>query len=93
MPKLIKADGTTKKISPANGSSFQLKELYGLLECRTIELVDLSGGKMMIIDEEGKLSQKKPNRTATDIAHKNNSIFSSDFIAGHAILCKHNHLK
>jgi hypothetical protein len=48
------SDEPTREVQPKNGENFKLAELYELLDCQTIELVHLSSGKLMVIDEEGK---------------------------------------
>ncbi len=78
-------------IDPANGSDFQLEELYRILECRTIEIVPLRHSqRIMIIDEEGKLGREpKPyNNAASLIAKLEHSIQDDDCIVGHALVCR-----
>jgi len=41
-------------VSPHNGRSFQLAELYKLLDCQTIDVVRLTPELILIIDDEGK---------------------------------------
>ncbi|MCC3152788.1 DUF3846 domain-containing protein [Hymenobacter sp. BT770] len=41
-------------VSPANGKSFKLAELYQLLDCQTVDVVRLSPELILIIDDEGK---------------------------------------
>ena len=66
MALFIKATGETKEIAPENGKDFKLEELTRLIDCRFIEYVTLSDGRIMILDEEGKLSEEhNVNITAT----------------------------
>ena len=51
-----------------------------------IEVVYLNKESMMIIDEEGKLKDKPVNKEATDLAHKHEAIFNTDYIAGDAMV-------
>ena len=51
-----------------------------------IEVVYLNKESMMIIDEEGKIKDKPINKEATDIAHKHQAIFNTDYIAGDAMI-------
>lgn len=56
MATLIKSDGQTLRVKPKNGKNFRLAELRELLNCYFVELVHLADGRIMIIDEKGKLS-------------------------------------
>lgn len=47
-----------------------------------IEVVTLSDGNLMIIDEEGKLKHKEPNHVATERAFP----FGGDTIVGEAVV-------
>ena len=64
--KLYKADGTILEVVPANGTDFQLDELQSMVD-GYIEIVPASNGKIMVIDEEGKLKGKPVNDAATII--------------------------
>jgi Domain of unknown function (DUF3846) len=74
---------TQESISPENGTDFQLEEMYSLLECEMIEIVYPRDypWKILIIDEEGKLTGKQVNIPATQI------FGYDDVIVGSAILC------
>ena len=64
--QLIKPDGETTEIQPANGNDFSIQECYQLIKCRMVEIVELSDGRIMILDEEGKLKDKiEKNEKAT----------------------------
>ena len=80
------------EVKPENDKTFQLKELYKLLMCDTIEVVYLNQNEIMIIDENGKLLGKPLNDTATHIYRKNIKN-TRDFIVGHALVCNTNQLK
>ena len=81
--QLIAIDGTTTEISPAHGHHFKLQELYFLLGCRYIEIAHLDDGRLMIIDEEGKLKAgHRINQKATDMYRP-----SVDYIVGRALVC------
>jgi hypothetical protein len=56
MALLIKSTGETVNVLPENGKDFQLEELYRLLSCLCIDTLPLADGRVMIIDDEGKLS-------------------------------------
>jgi len=92
MATLIKVDGTTEEVTPANGESFTLKELQTLVG-GYIQMVDLAWLKKhgrldpeidasyMIVDEEGKLKNLLVNEVATKL------IAGRDIIVGRALLC------
>ena len=94
---LVKADGTTTSIRPKNGTDFQLKELYDLLGCKLIEIARSQSvaqiGRankdyILIIDEEGKFSNKRVNVLATEWYSN-----TFDIIVGDVILCHKDMLK
>ena len=77
---------------PENGTNFTLKELYKKLDCKLIEVVRLKDDWIMIIDEEGKINEKKINDIGTSYFRKTNP-YVQDFIVGDVILCPSNLLK
>lgn len=87
--KLLFTDGREIEIEPMNGRSFELQEMYEILKCDKIEIVDLRGSEdILVIDEEGKFnSENQINWAATRIARKNYGIIPTDVIVGSAILC------
>ena len=60
----------------------QLQELVG----GYIETVALPGERCMVINENGKDGPHMINHTATAIAHEEEAIMSSDYIAGVAVI-------
>lgn len=60
MATLIPADKNIpiREVEPANGTDFQLTELYTLLNCRTIDIIQLSDKHLMVLDDEGRLAKK-----------------------------------
>lgn len=56
--QLIKPDGEITEIKPENGNDFSIQECYKLIKCRMVEIVELSDGRIMILDEEGKLKDE-----------------------------------
>lgn len=75
-----------KPFPPANGRSFTLAECQNAVG-GLIEVVNLKGGDILIINEEGKLIEAAYNPVATRRAVKDSAIFPHDYIAGDAILC------
>lgn len=64
MAQIIRADGTWTNLQPANGTDFQLKEAQTIVGGR-VELVHLFDGRIMLINEEGKLEGLPLNVEAT----------------------------
>lgn len=64
--KLYKTDGTILEVVPANGTDFQLKELQKIVG-GYVEIIPVLNGKIMALDEEGKLKGKPVNDDATMI--------------------------
>jgi len=53
---LIEENGDIHEVTPKDlQNGFQLKELYAMLECDIIEVVELANGNIMICNEESKL--------------------------------------
>ena len=63
MATLIKTDGTVTTVEPRNGKSFCLEELQHAVG-GYIEAVYLPDGKVMIVNEEGKLDGLPQNIAA-----------------------------
>ncbi len=61
----IETSGKVSRLAPANGKDFKLKELYALLECDLVEVVQMPGNCIMIVDENGFANEKKFNAKAT----------------------------
>ena len=50
-----------------------------------IEIINLEDGEMLLIDEEGKNKNLSINSIATEMAHKAEAIYPSDYISGNVI--------
>lgn len=61
---LVKNTGTIREIKPMNGSDYSLQELQHYVG-GNIETIELGTDKLLIVDEEGKIKNKLPNRMAT----------------------------
>ena len=44
-----------------------LLDIYRLIGCELVDVVNLRDGRMMLVDDEGLLAQKPTNRKATEI--------------------------
>lgn len=89
---LMKADqllNMAEEITPEDGKSFKLPELYRMLDCSMIEVLRLEfPARWLIFDEEGNLMQKPVNIAATVLSR----LFPHNVIVGHAIICPHSFL-
>jgi len=88
---LFKTGGMILEIEPLNQKDFTLSECYNFLKCELIEVVNLSDGRIMIIDEEGKLKPNEINRRATILYQRDRQ--TNDMIVGDAIVCSSKLLK
>ena len=79
---LIRANGTTKKVTPKKGSHFNLNELQGYVD-GNIEMTETKDGKYLIVNEEGLLKNLPVNYKATGL-YKYGEI---NIIVGDVIVC------
>ncbi len=79
--KILKPDGTMVDCSPA-GEYFTLEELQAAMDGGWVENINLAGGFVMIIDEEGKLKELPPNNLATELVGA-----PGVSIVGNALVC------
>ena len=86
---LAKCTGTLQPIRPMNGGSYTLTEMQHYVG-GYIETVSLGSGKVLIVDEEGKLKGKLPNRIATGWLQVEGI---NDWVAGDAMLIDRKHIK
>lgn len=84
MAILLQPNGDVKEVRPAN-KKFTLTELYDLIGCTIVEVVHMTDGRLMWIDEEGKLKGAAFNAAATTLARSSISMF--DVIVGTAVIC------
>lgn len=84
MATLYKTDGTEAEVTPKNGKDFKLAELNEFVE-GFIEIVRLRGGKILVINEEGKLEGLKLNAKATELYQQAHG--PVDVIVGNALYC------
>jgi hypothetical protein len=82
---LITTDGNEKKVTINTfDEARQLVCNFGYNS--PVEIIVLSDGTFIVIDEEGKLKNLQINELATEIAHNSNSIYPSDYIVGDVLL-------
>lgn len=81
---LYKSDGEIVPVLPKNGVSFTLKEL-SLFVRGYIQVLSLKDGRLMVLNEEGKLyKNNKVNTTATNLAK--DILFQGDLIVGDVLV-------
>lgn len=86
---LAKRTGTLQPIRPMNGESYTLTEMQHYVG-GYIETVNVGNGKVLVVDEEGKLKGKLPNRIATGWLQEEGI---HDGVAGDAMLIDRKHIK
>lgn len=84
MAKIIKTSGEMVGVEPENGKYFGLEELHSFVD-GYIELLYLSDGRLMVVNEEGKLRKQPYNPVA--------SSFAGQHIVGNVLLCEKNLIK
>lgn len=82
----ISTAGEIKEISPANGKDFKLAEEQKIVS-EYVEVVHITKHIIAIVDEEGKIKGREPNRLATIIANSAYGIMQGDYLAGDVIIC------
>ena len=82
-------------VSPQNGRSFKLAELYQLLDCQIVDVIRLSPELILIIDDEGKFRNPAYlNLLATYLWYQHQpEARGQDSIVGRAILCRDKQFK
>ena len=66
-------------VEPENGKTFSLKEMQKIVD-GYIEVVGLRDGRIMVLNEEGKLKGMKLNEGATQM-------FGFDWVVGPVLVC------
>ena len=79
---LMRVDGTSTPVTPKNGVSYGLEELYKMLGCSMVQVVYTVADKNLILicDEEGLFV---PNPTVNSAA----SILAGQPIVGNVLAC------
>jgi hypothetical protein len=94
MATLIDADGTEKQVFPRNPKrGFDLKQLYELIDCTTVEMITLRDGRTMWMDEDGKYNEALTlNGKATQLFHGAGGM-PDDFVVGKVLVCSKGEVK
>jgi hypothetical protein len=86
MATLIGEDGSARDLRPADvRRGFTLPELYVALQCDVVEAVRLNNGRILVIDENGKLVGRPVNELATLLTR--GVLQPHDVVVGPALLC------
>lgn len=64
---VIKPSGEIIEAEPKNGKDFQLEEMYELVGCDTIDMVELADGRWMVVDDDGRLKKLPVNQKASEL--------------------------
>ena len=78
MATLLYADGRKETVKPSNGKTFELEELQGFVH-GYIEIVNVSEGRLLVVDDEGLFKPLSLNPNASAVAEM--------LIVGDALLC------
>lgn len=83
--ELLRVDGTRTPITPKNGVNFQFTgEAYDLIGTDMIEVVSTRDGRLLLIDENGKLRDDATVNKAATALYQYGHL---DPIMGNAIVC------
>lgn len=74
-------------IEPQNGTDYQLSELQGYVE-GLIEIVPLTDGEIMVVNEEGYINDLPLNPLATAIFQQ--ATGNDGYIFGNVVICRDN---
>lgn len=98
MAKIYKTTGEVVEVSPKNGTDFSLEEMQAIVEHKVngvsyhyIEIIYLPDGKLMVINEEGKLIDAPINRKATEIFM--DAFGEVDVVLGDVLVCDESEVK
>jgi hypothetical protein len=88
MATLIPVEGPPVSVEARDSDhGFTLAEVYELLGCDLVEVVRLPAGRLLLIDEMGKLRPApQVNERATNIGRWG-GLAASDVIVGPALIC------
>jgi hypothetical protein len=82
MARFIKSNGIDMELVPEKGTQFTLVELQDLVD-GFIEIVPAKDGRLIVINEEGKLKNLPVNQKAS-LLYKH---APADFIVGDVLVC------
>ena len=84
--------------SSSTSQTFELEELQAIVEHKVdgvsyhyIEIINLRDGRLMVLNEEGKLIGCEMNNKATDIIVQSFGVF--DIVVGNVLVCNDNEIE
>lgn len=83
MATFLRPDGSSAEISPKSGRAFSIEELHAAV-AGYIEIIRIPDGRLMILNEDGKQLQLRPNWQATALARA--WLLPGDVIVGNVVL-------
>lgn len=87
MAQIIKTNGEVVEVEPKNGTDFVYAELTKIVG-GYIEIVSVPDGRLMVVNEEGKIQGLAFNKAATDLYN-----VPTDFIVGDVLVCAPEQIK
>jgi hypothetical protein len=91
MAVLITPDGITTNVY-AKENEFTLDEMYSLLSCSVVQAITIDDGRVMWLDEEGKLKPHSVNPDATILLHASGGM-EDDYIAGPVLITEYSEIQ
>lgn len=88
MAQFIKSNGSEVELKPENGKHFSLEELQGCVG-GLIEIVESNDGRLIVLNEEGKLNELPINRKASALY----KYAGHDIIVGDVLICNKNQIR
>ncbi|MDR1950708.1 MAG: DUF3846 domain-containing protein [Bacteroidales bacterium] len=90
MATIYYTTGATSEVAPKNSKNFSLEEMQSIVG-GLIELVYLDNGKIMVINEEGKLIDLPINVDATEMVF--GDMPWDDVIIGDVLVCNNKQIR
>lgn len=90
-PQFISSTGKQFAVFPEDHDVFTLEELQHYVG-GLIEIVNLADGRVMVLNEEGKLNGLPPNAKATYLLMQGEFLFP-DIVVGDVIVCDESYLE
>lgn len=87
--EIIKTSGERISVKPENGTDFELHEMQTIVG-GWIEVVYLRDGRIMVVNEEGKVNRLEPNIVATNLLLAQGGW---DMVVGDVLVCDASMLK
>jgi hypothetical protein len=87
----IRTDGTTTVVEPGNGTDFTLLEVKKFIGGGYLEVIGIPGGRLMVLDEDGKRKEFAVNEVATALARP--VLLPGDVIVGDVLVCARMQIK